>query len=229
MTSKSIPTRVFGGVRVPYTPIIDASITYARAHLNDMAYNHVFRSWLFGFAIAGKIESLQGRDQEVHSVSALLHDLGWDTTGELVSEDKRFEVDGANAARDFLKSEAGDWDSHRLQLVWDAIALHTTPSIAEHKEVEVAATCFGILADFVGPDGIPGGALSWDEYNAIVQGYPRLGLKEGIKEIMCHLCKTKPKTTYDNFVGQFGLKYVEGFSTEGRLAIDLIEGSKLQD
>lgn len=88
------------------------------------------RSWLLGFVIAAKIPQLQGRDLEAHALAAILHDLGWAETGDLVTEDKRFEVDGANAARDFLETEAGDWDKHRLQLVWDAIALHTTPSIA---------------------------------------------------------------------------------------------------
>lgn len=88
------------------------------------------RSWLLGFIIAAKIPELQGRDLEAHAIAAILHDLGWAETGDLVTEDKRFEVDGANAARDFLEKEAGDWNKHRLQLVWDAIALHTTPSIA---------------------------------------------------------------------------------------------------
>ena len=162
-----------------------------------MAYNHVVRSWLFGFVIASKIPELKDRDLEVHSISAILHDLGWDTKGELVSKDKRFEVDGANAAKEFLKSEAvGDeWDSHRLQLVWDAIALHTTPSIARYKEPEVVATSNGIGSDFGGPKGPFGQFLTQEEYQKIVDELPRLGLKEGIREIMCGLCRTKPETT----------------------------------
>jgi len=108
------------------------------------------RSLLFGFTIADNIPSLQSRDREVHALAAILHDLGWDTTDTFVSSDKRFEVDGANAARSFVQQEVsrsglGDWDGHRLQLLWDAIALHTTPSIAQHKEPEVAATGLGIV------------------------------------------------------------------------------------
>jgi hypothetical protein len=45
----------------------------------------------------------------------LMHDIGWDPIGELVSKDRRFEVDGADAARNFLRKEAPDWDKHRLQ------------------------------------------------------------------------------------------------------------------
>jgi len=66
-------------------------------------------------------------------------------TNELVSKDKRFEVDGAEAAREFLRKEAPSWDKHRLQLVWDAIALHTTGSIVYHKEPEVVACAQGIV------------------------------------------------------------------------------------
>ena len=50
----------------------------------------------------------------------------------------------------FLAREAGDvdWDKHRVQMVWDAIALHATTSIAWHKEPEVVATSYGINAEF---------------------------------------------------------------------------------
>ncbi|OAF60449.1 hypothetical protein VC83_03597 [Pseudogymnoascus destructans] len=71
---------------------------------------------LLGFIISAKIPAIADRDLEVHAVAALLHDIGWDPTGELVSEDKRFEVDGANAARDFLHREVPHWDKHRLLL-----------------------------------------------------------------------------------------------------------------
>lgn len=125
-----LPTRVFAGVQVPNTPLITKALALCRKHLSDFAYNHSVRSWLFGSIIAAKIPELQGLDREAHAIAAILHDLGWDETGDLVTKDKRFEVDGANAARDFLRREAGDWDKHRLQLVWDAIALHTTTSIA---------------------------------------------------------------------------------------------------
>ena len=126
----TLPTRTFAGVQVPDTPVVNEALALCRKHLDDFSYNHSVRSWLFGFIIAAKTPELQGRDLEAHAVAAILHDLGWAWNSDLVSEDKRFEVDGANAARDFLKREAPDWDKHRLQLVWDAIALHTIPSIA---------------------------------------------------------------------------------------------------
>lgn len=235
MSSSKLSTQVLGGITVPKTPAITAAIEYTRAHSDDLTYNHIMRSFLFGFCIASKIPNLQARDVEVHAVSAIMHDLGWDSTGELVSQDKRFEVDGADAARNFLRDlqkEKGDdsaWDQRRLQLVWDAIALHTTTSIVRYKEPEVVATWMGIFADFVGPDKAPEGALTWAEYEGIVKEYPRLKLITGIKEIFCGFCKTKPEATYDNIVGTFGEKYVDGYSLKGKLPIDMIENCPLPD
>ena len=220
------PCRLVSTPESPFqTALVNKALDFARAHLNDVEYNHVVRSWLLGFAIASKAPELQNRDQEVHSISAILHDMGWDTTGELVSKDKRFEVDGADAARLFLKREAveAEWDTHRLQLVWDAIALHTTSSIAFYKEPEVLATYCGINADFVGPERAFGGHLTWQEYKTVVEELPRLSFKEGVREIFCGLCRTKPETTYDNFAGQYGERFVEGYSLAGHQQIDRLE------
>lgn len=223
----TLPTRVLAGVTVPDTPLITDALSYAQAHLNPMAYNHVVRGWLFGVVIAQHTPGHHALDAELHSVAAILHDLGWDSTGELISADKRFEVDGANAARDFLRRKAPDWDARKVQLLWDAIALHSSQSIARYKEAEVALTCAGIAADFIGPEGVEGGRLGRGAYERILKEVPRLQMKEGVREIMCHLCITKPETTYDNFVGEFGEKYVEGYSWEGKRVIDLMEDRAL--
>lgn len=118
----SVPTRLLAGIPVPDTPLINKALALARKHLDETLFNHVARSWLFGQFIASNIPALQHRDQELHAICAILHDLGWDKTGEFVSKDKRFEVDGANAARDFIirEGEKKDWDKHRLQLAWDS-------------------------------------------------------------------------------------------------------------
>ncbi|KAF2090221.1 hypothetical protein K490DRAFT_71853 [Saccharata proteae CBS 121410] len=209
-------------IAIPMTPIVNKALDFARRHSTPYAYNHIQRSLFFGFLIASKLPHLRSRDQEVHAVAAILHDLGWDPTGALVSRDKRFEVDGADAARDFLRREAPDWDSHRLQLVWDAIALHTIGSVVFYKEAEVQACAYGIWADFQGPERVPGGLLTWEEYDRVVDLLPRLGLMEGLKSVMCGLCRSKPETTYDNTVGEWGDKFVEGYRREGKLTADLL-------
>ncbi len=201
-----------------------------------MAYNHIVRSWLFGAIVAARIPKLQTIDKEVHAVAAILHDLGWDKTGTLVSPDKRFEVDGAEAARAFLEKDTAKdggevWDARRLQLVWDAIALHTTPSIGLFKEPEVVATFMGVSLDFGGPNTPHmAGLLSWDEYEAVVKAFPRLGFKDGVREILCGFCRDKPVTTYDNFMQGFGERFVEGYKKEldGKKFVDWIEMGTLE-
>lgn len=214
---------------MPDTPLIASAIAVCRKHLDDMAYNHIMRSLLLGFAIADKVPDMKDRDRELHALAAILHDLSWDTEGVFVSKDKRFEVDSANEARKLVEEHiakstdhGSGWDKHRLQLLWDSIALHTTPSIGMHKEVEVKATGFGIFADFVGVPGLPGGVLSQEEWDAIVAEYPRAGFREGVTKIMCNLCRTKPEATYDNFVGDFGEEMVEGYSRKGHRAFDFM-------
>lgn len=70
-----------------------------------------------------------------------------------VSNDKLFEVDGAQGARDFIRTASGGgWDEHRLQLVWDAIALHTNPLISSYKQPEVMYTSAGTFAELFGPE-----------------------------------------------------------------------------
>jgi hypothetical protein len=83
-----------------------------------------------------------------------MHDLGFPIGhpphSKIVTTNKRFEVDGANAARNFLRENGkdGEWDQHRLQLVWDAIALHTIGSIVFEKEAEVQACSYGKCSSF---------------------------------------------------------------------------------
>jgi len=121
--------------------------------------------------------------------------------------DSRFEVDGADAARSFLKGRG--ISTQQIQLVWDAIALHTTRSIALLKEPEVAMTHSGITVDVLGAglDRIP-----QDKLAAIVSEFPRLKLKDGLKECLCNIVRQKPATTFDNIVRDFGVRYVEGYT-----------------
>jgi hypothetical protein len=115
-----------------------------------------------------------------------------------LSKDRRFEVDGAEAARAFLVKEGNknEWDHHRLQLqlAWDDIALHSTSSIAAYKEIEVPLVSKGVH----------------DIWEGIVEEFPWDGFKEGVTEAWCEICRTKPATIYDNFVVDFGTKFVPG-------------------
>ncbi|KAF2466355.1 uncharacterized protein BDR25DRAFT_306174 [Lindgomyces ingoldianus] len=228
----SLQTRVLAGITVPDTPLITKAIAFARRHMDDQGYKHVVRSWLTGQAIISHLPppAQQSIDLEAYALSTILHDLGWSKSPELISKDKCFEVDSANAAREFLlrEGEASEWNKHRIQLVWDAIALHSSPQIAAFKESEVALANAGIFTELLGVDvskqlmgGVVG--MSQQEFDGIAKEFPREGLRGYLREIMCGLCRTKPETTYLNFVSGFGERFVEGYSLEGKKVVDMME------
>ncbi|KAJ5110005.1 hypothetical protein N7532_002650 [Penicillium argentinense] len=219
MASSAHKTRLVAGIPVIDTPLVQSALDFARTHNDAMSFNHVHRSWVFGSLLASKLPEFAQTDLEVHAVSAILHDLAWDHKSIFSTPDKRFEVDGANAARDFLKRQASHFNDRQRQLVWDSIALHTTPSLARHKELEVALCNMGISADFAGYE-FPGGLISREEYRAVVGELPHLGFKEEFKKLMCGLCVHKPDTTYDNYVRDFGERFVEGYSMQGKTSVD---------
>ena len=76
----------------------------------------------------------------------MFHDMG--LTHDRCSCDKRFEVDGANAARDFLQRYG--ISQQDINKVWTAIALHTTPGIPEFMEPEIALVTAGVEMDVSG-------------------------------------------------------------------------------
>jgi hypothetical protein len=121
--------------------------------------------------------------------------------------ENRFEVDGANAAREFLKERG--ISAQQTQLVWDAIALHTTPTLALHKEPEVVMTHSGIAVDVLGA-GLD--RISREKQQAILTAFPRLAFKDGFKGCLCKVVRQKPITAVDNILRDFGIRYVEGFT-----------------
>ena len=225
------PTRILASISVPDTPTITSAIAFARANLDDHTYNHVMRSWLIGQATITQL-SIPNIDLEAFAIAALLHDLGWSKNEALVSPDKRFEVDGANAAREFLKSEGWE-DEERIQLVWDAIALHCEPSIALHGRPIIGLITAGVMAELFSPEvatsviGSSHIAASMQEWEAISKEFPRGGLKVHVRDTLTGLCRTKPEATYNTFVADFGERYLadEGYSQVGKRVVDLLENA----
>src|SRR5277367_2221246 len=190
------------GIKVTDTTLVRDAIDLSRNSLEPFLFNHVMRSWLFGILLAEGTELAP--DPELLAVSAVLHDLG--LTDRYTAED-RFEVDGANAARAFLKDRG--ISTMQTQVVWDAIALHTTPSIALHKEPEVVITHSGIAVDVIGVglDRIP-----HDKQRAVLSAFPRLAFKSQFQACLCNIVRQKPATSFDNILRDFGSRYVEGFT-----------------
>ena len=191
---------VLAGIKVPDTVLVRDAIDLSRSASEPFLFNHAMRSWLFGVLLSESAE----RAPEFRVVGSS-HDLG--LTDRYTAEN-RFEVDGGNAARSFLKGRG--ISTQQMQVVWDAIALHTTRSIALHKEPEVAMTHSGITADVLGAglDRIP-----QDKQGAILAEFPRLALKNRLKECLCNIARRKPESTFDNIVRDFGVRYVEGYTS----------------
>jgi hypothetical protein len=225
----SSPTRVLAGVTIPDTPIITKAIEFARQHLDDHGYNHVMRSWLTGQIVISRLPppAQAMLDLEAYAVGTLLHDMGWSKTPEFLSKDKCFEVDGANVARDFLQREGDSkvWDKHRIQLVWDLIALHTVPWVAAHKQPEVALANVAIWTELVGIQLSkaqigPVVSVTQDEMDTLAKEFPKAGFKGYVKETICGFCRTKPEVTYLTWQSGFGDRFVDGYSTEGKKVVD---------
>ena len=223
----SLPPTPIAGITYPKSDLISKAFAFINEHHNPTVANHAIRSSIYVLIIARKIPHLSQCSHESLALASLLHDLGWSTTPSLISADKRFEVDGANAAVAFLRSSTSPtWSDHHLQQIWYAIALHTTPSVSLHAEPFVSAVSYGIMADFRGPN-MPGGLITVDEYKEIMQAYPRLDFASQLREISCGLCKNKPETTYDNGFAWFGVRDVPGYKQqwEKKNARDMLEGS----
>jgi HD domain-containing protein len=199
-TVMSGKTRVLAGIRVIDTPLITRAMDYARTHSEPFLFNHAVRSWLF----AVRLGQLQGmpHDAEVVAVGSLLHDLGLTKSFTGL---KRFEIEGAEAARAFAREQG--LDDHRVQLIWDSVALNSTPSIGLHKETEVALCTAGIGVEF----GFQYDRIPPTEMKSILAAFPRLDMKRRFTDSICRIVKAKPETTYDNFAGDFGDRFVPGY------------------
>lgn len=174
---------------------------YARRSCEPYLFNHVVRSWLF----ASRLGALQNiaHDAEVVAVGTLLHDI---TLNENFAGPRRFEVEAADLACKF--AQGNGVDQRRAQLIWDSVALNSTASISLYKESEVALCTAGIVLDVV---GIQYSLIPAAELAEILREFPRLDMKRRMTRCFCHIAETHPETTYDNFVRDFGERFVTGY------------------
>jgi len=129
-----------------------------------LLFHHSRRVYLFG-ALTARRRNL-AYDPELLYAGAMFHDVG--LTERYRRSMLRFEVDGANAARDFLRGHGVD--PRDVETVWTAIALHTTPGVPEHMRAEIALVTAGVEMDVL---GIAYDQFSDDERAAVVAAHPR--------------------------------------------------------
>jgi hypothetical protein len=168
---------------LPETPLAVRALEYVRACETEPVANHGIRSYLFASLLAEHEGLRPGADFDAGLLyfACVLHDLG---TSPLASGTQRFEVDGADMAAAFLTGNGiGDGDT---DLVWEAIALHSTPGIPERRGPVARLTRLGVAMDF----GFGSGFVSDAQGQAIHDRHPRLNMATAlIDEIVRHAAR----------------------------------------
>jgi hypothetical protein len=175
------------GIVVPDTPLVHEITEYIRDTEDELLFNHSRRVFLFG-ALQSRRRGLQP-DLELLYAGAMFHDIG--LTEGFRSSMLRFEVDGANAARDFLLQRGVDDTAARK--VWLSIALHTTPGVPEFLEPEIALVTAGVETDVL---GIGRNDLSSDAIEAVTAAHPRPDFKNRILRAFTDGMKHRPRSTF---------------------------------
>jgi hypothetical protein len=122
----------------------------------------------------------------------MFHDMG--LTEKYSSPDLRFEVDSANAARDFMKSYG--LPEREIEDVWIAIALHTTPGIPEHMRPTIALVTAGVEMDVL---GLAYHDFTREQRDHVCVHHPReTNFKENIIDHFAKGIIKKPLTTFGN-------------------------------
>jgi hypothetical protein len=191
-------------IQIPDTKLAREAHDILREFSTELLYNHSNRVYLFA-AEQGRLQKLRF-DPELLYVSAAFHDLG--LLKEYSSESERFEVDGANAARQFLVAHGIPQD--KAQTAWEAIALHTTPGVTQYMEPEVALLFTGVGLDVLGEgfDKFP--AELRDE---IVAAYPRINFKEGIVKSFFGGFAHKPASTWGTVKADVCERFIAGYKS----------------
>ena len=203
MNQEMVGDKLIAGVAVPDGQLVTAAIEYAQRLSEPYLFNHAMRSWLFA-ELMGRTKGID-YDREVVAIGTILHDIGL-TAG--VSGPNRFEVNGADAALSFIRGRG--LSDRRAQLIWDLVALNSTPSLALHKEPEVAVGTMGIGLDY-GGFGLE--ALQAADVGRILSAFPRLRMKDRFSETCCRLVIERPETSHDNFLRDFGERFVPGYKS----------------
>jgi hypothetical protein len=191
-------------VQIPDTKLAKEAHDILREFSTELLYNHSNRVFFFA--------AQQGRqwkmtfDHELLYVSAAFHDLG--LLSEYSSETERFEVDGANAVRQFLV--AHDIPEEKAQTAWEAIALHTTPGVTKYMRPEVSLLFTGVGLDVIG--------LGVDDFPAdlrqkIVEAYPRTHFKAEINQAFFGGFAHKPGSTWGTVMADVCERYIPGYKS----------------
>jgi HD domain len=189
-STQASQSALISGITIPDSKLANEITQFIRDTETTLLFNHSTRVYYFG-ALAGQRRGLKF-DAELLYAGAMFHDMG--LVPAYSSAADRFEVDGANTARDFLRGH--NISEQDIDLVWTAIALHTTPGIPQYMHPVVALVTAGVEMDVLGIDY---SSFTDSDRNAVVQAFPRtVHFKEDILQAFYDGIKHKPETTFGN-------------------------------
>lgn len=183
------------GVCVPDSRIAREITQLIRDTESELLFQHSLRVYYWG-ALSGRRQGSRF-DPELLYAAAMFHDIG--IAPHYHGSQLRFEVDGANAARDFLRGHG--ISESEIEKVWLAVALHTTPGIPEHMHPEAALLQAGAGMDVAGRNFE---RFSSDEREAVLAAHPR-GPEFGHRIIDAFYCglQHRPASTFGSFNDDF--------------------------
>jgi hypothetical protein len=188
--ASSSPAEINSCIQIPDSKLAREITEFIRDTEPTLLFNHSSRVYCFG-ALAGRRRGLTC-DLELLYAGAMFHDIGLVPAYSTTTD--RFEVDGANAARDFLRSY--DIPQEDIDRVWTAIALHTTPGIPQYMHPVVALVTAGVEMDVLGIDY---DAFTVAQRDVVVGAFPRsAAFKEDILQAFYDGTKHRPDTTFGN-------------------------------
>lgn len=195
-------TDIIAGVDIPETAAVAQATDFLRERTSPLIFHHSRRVFLFGSLHARELGLRP--DPELLYIAAMFHDVG--LVIPFSDTEQRFELDGADHARKFLVERG--FPESAAEVVWSAIALHTTPGIPGRMGPEVAATNYGVLTDAVGW-GLD--RLAGDQVDEIVAAHPRGQFKKEFLQAFLDGLKNRPDTTYGTVNADVLEHFVPGF------------------
>jgi HD domain len=190
LAATTATSRPVAGATIPDSKLAREVTQFVKDTESPLLFHHSSRVYYWG-ALTGKRRGLRF-DPELLYAGAMFHDMG--LTSQYASADKRFEVDSANTARDFLRSHS--IAERDIETVWTAIALHTTPGIPQFMHPVIALVTAGVEMDVL---GIAFSEFTDAEREAVVHAHPRSDhFKEEIIQAFYDAIHPRPETTFGN-------------------------------
>jgi hypothetical protein len=192
--------REIAGIRIPDSALARKAFELSFRASPAVVHAHAVRTFVFG-ALVGQAQKLR-YDEELFFLAAVLHDLGLTMT---FRGTERFEVVGADAADVFLKDEGVN--SERREIIWDAIALHTSVGIATRKRPEIALVHIGAGMDVIGRglDKLPKNLVA-----ATIEAFPRHDFKNAFFKVIVDTIAHAPQSADMTWMAETANAHVVG-------------------